>query len=175
MTLRFHAITITLLLPLAAAAASDFERLASQIPSGANTLVAIDVDGVLASEIARANGWGSRTGGGDRPIYLPPEADKVVVAAQVDPPRDFERSWEVAMIGLKESLPMRLVARAEGGYPDTINGKPAAWVPSDAYFVEVDQNTMGLMFPANRQAISRWVSRQEAGTNPVRQATFDQP
>jgi hypothetical protein len=54
---------------------------------------------------------------------------------------------------------MSLVARAEGGYAETINGVKAAWVPSDAYFIEVDAQTLGLMAPANRQAIARWAER----------------
>ncbi len=57
---------------------------------------------------------------------------------------------------------MRLVARAEGGYTDEINGTKVAWVPSDAYFIEMDTETLGLMAPANRQAIARWSEHVKA-------------
>ncbi|MCP4787931.1 MAG: hypothetical protein GY903_34430 [Fuerstiella sp.] len=71
-------------------------------------------------------------------------------------------------MGLKESLPMRLIAKAEGGYTDTIQGMEAAWVPSDAYFVEIAPKTMGLMHPANRQAVSRWAETQKTrATSPL--------
>ena len=141
--------------------ASDFNSLARKLPAGTNVVMAIDVDKVLASPMAKQNNWGSRTDDGNRPVYLPQEADKVLVAAQVDPVRGFTSAWEMAAIGLKESLPMRLVAKAEGGYTDTIRGMNAAWVPSDAYFFEIDPQTMGLMHPANRQAVARWADRQE--------------
>jgi len=141
--------------------ASDFDALARKLPAGTNVVMAIDVDKVLASPMAKKNNWGSRTDDGNRPVYLPQEADKVLVAAQVDPVRGFTSAWEMAAIGLKESLPMRLVAKAEGGYTDTIRGMNAAWVPSDAYFFEIDPQTMGLMHPANRQAVARWADRQE--------------
>ncbi len=141
--------------------ASDFDELARKLPIGTNVVMAIDVDRVHASPMAVKNNWSSRTDDGNRPVYLPQEADKVLVAAQVDPVRGFVRAWEAAFIGLKESMPMRLVAKAEGGYTDTIHGMSAAWVPSDAYFFEIDPQTMGLMYPANRQAVSRWADRQK--------------
>ena len=144
--------------------ATDFDELAGKVPDGANVLLVIDSDRVLASEMAIQNNWGGRVNDGNRPFYLPQEADKVLVAAQVDPVRDFARAWEVAVMGLKETLPMRLVAKAEGGYTDTIHGLNAAWVPSDAYFLEVNPEIMGLMHPANRQAVSRWAERQQNGT-----------
>lgn len=147
-----------LVLTVSVVTASDFPSLVSRAPGGANSLVLIDADGILASPIAKTNGWERRfnDGSADRPLYLPPEADKVVVAAQLDLVRGCARTWEVALMGMKEPISMSLVARAEGGYTDEINGVKVAWVPSDAYFIEVDPQTLGLMAPANRQAISRW-------------------
>lgn len=114
--------------------ASEFSGLMGRIPRGANAIMVIDVDATLASPIAVSNGWQGRfsDGSASRPMYLPPEADKVVVAAQLDQVRGFNRIWEVALMGLKAPMPMSLVARAEGGYTDTINGVNVAWVPSDA-------------------------------------------
>jgi len=150
---------------LCTAGASEFDKLTEKIPRGANAIMLIDVDAALASPIAKANSWQSRiqVGGADRPLYLPPEADKVVVAAQLDEVRGFTRTWEVAMMGLKEPMPISLVARAEGGYADTVNGVKVAWVPSDAYFIDIDPNTLGLMAPADRQTISRWADRAKMG------------
>ena len=148
-------------LAASAVSASDFPSLISKVPGGANSLVVIDTDGILASPVATRNGWEKRfnDGSADRPLYLPPEADKVVVASQLDLVRGCTRTWEVALMGMKEPISMRLVARAEGGYTDEINGVKVAWVPSDAYFIEVDPQTLGLMAPANRQAIARWSER----------------
>ena len=148
--------------------ASDFDGLARKLPAGTNVLLAIDVEKVLSAPMAVQNNWGNRADDGSRPVYLPQEADKVLVAAQVDPARGFLRAWEAAVMGLKESLPMRLIAKAEGGYTETIQGMKAAWVPSDAYFFEIEPKTMGLMHPANRQAVSRWAASQKSRvTSPV--------
>lgn len=153
-----------LLIPPVAYADSNFEGLTKAVPDGANTLLAIDVDRILTTEMARANGWGDPEKADNRPTYLPPEAAKVIVAAQVDPMNRFKQDWEAAIISLNEPLPMRLVAKAEGGYPDKINGKAAAWTPSDAYFVELDESTLGVVYPANKQAVSRWIDEQTQGT-----------
>ncbi len=155
------AVLAFLVLPHAHCVASDFETLAKDLPAGSNAVLAIDVDSILTTEMARVNDWGNPNTTANRPAYLPPEADKVIVAAQVDPPNQFEQAWEAAVISLKESLPMRLVAKAEGGYVDKIRGKEAAWVPSDAYFIQFDDATMGLMYPANKQAASRWIDQQQ--------------
>jgi len=152
-----------LLMPSGVHADAEFEGLAKLVPDGANTILAIDVDRILETEMARTNGWGRPENAGNRPTYLPPEASKVIVAAQVDPLNRFRQSWEAALIGLKEQIPMRLVAKAEGGYTDTINGKTAAWTPSNAYFIELDEATLGVVSPANKQAVSRWIDDQNKG------------
>ncbi len=141
--------------------AADFDELAEMVPIGANVALIIDVDRILSTDMASKNGWGSPDAVANRPMYLPPEADRVVVSAQVDPVRRFAQAWEVAVISLKESLPMRLIARAEGGYTDTLNGQEVAWVPSDAYFVSLGENILGLIYPANRQAVSRWLRQRQ--------------
>lgn len=146
------------------AGASDFPKLISKVPGGANSLVMMDIDAILASPVAASNGWARKfsEGAADRPMYLPPEADKVVIGSQLDLVRGCARSWEVAVMGMKEPIPMRLIARAEGGYADEIKGVKVAWVPSDAYFIEIDSQTLGLMAPANRQAIARWSERDKS-------------
>lgn len=151
-------LSVVLAVSLTASVASEFPALVSKVPGHANAIMVVDVDAVLASPIAVTNGWSKRfaDGNADRPLYLPPEADKVVVAAQFDVVRGFAQAWEVALMGMKEPFSMSLVARAEGGNVDTINGVNVAWVPSDAYFIEVDKQTLGLMAPADRQALARW-------------------
>ncbi len=145
------------------AEASDFPKLISKVPGGANSLVMLDTDAILASPVAKSNGWAKKfsEGSADRPMYLPPEADKIVIGSQLDLVRGCARIWEVAVMGMKEPISMRLIARAEGGYADDVKGVNVAWVPSDAYFIELDTETLGLMAPANRQAIARWSDHEK--------------
>lgn len=137
---------------------AQFEDLLNRIPSSANSIVVIDVTGMHASALARKEGWEKKHEAAyvERPIFLPPEADKIVIAAQLNFANELGQNWELAVMDLKEPIPMRSIARAEGGYVDSINGLHAAWTPSDAYFVRLSTSVMGVMHPANRQAVSRW-------------------
>ncbi len=158
----FSLLVMSLVLPVRA---GDFQTLSHRVPSGANVVMAVDVAGTLSSPIATQNGWGktSSTATGKSPLYLPPEADKVLVASQVDLVRGLGRSWDVALISLTEPIPLRLLAKAEGGQLDQISGMDVAWIPSDAYVLEPDANTIVMQAPANRQAIARWIEQKGKG------------
>jgi hypothetical protein len=139
--------------------AGEFDQLLTKIPATANTLVLIDVQQTLASDLAKKEGWGQKLELAyvSRPVFLPPEASKLVIAGALQPTADFARLWELGVMQLTEPVTMRSIARSEGGYVDTIAGQQAAWTPSDAYFVEFSQNELGVLFPAERQFVSRWV------------------
>lgn len=118
----------------------------------------IDVKALDVTPLAQQQGWKRKleTANTDRPLILPPEAERIVVAAQLDSNREMGVVWELAVMQLSESLAMRSIARAEGGYLDTINGLDSVWTPSDAYFVALEPRLLGVMYPANRQLVSRW-------------------
>lgn len=144
--------------------ASEFDDLVKHVPRGGNAVMAIDVAKTLAAPIAKANGWDKKISDSpNRPLYLPPEADKVLAVGQFDIVRDFNRGWDVTLFGLTEPIPLRLVARAEGGYVDKIEGTDAVWIPCDAYVLQAGENTLVMQAPANRQAVARWIDRQKAG------------
>ena len=147
----------------AACLASDFSELTVKVPQGANAVMAIDVAKTLTSPLAKKNGWDRKLtdGGADRPLYLPPEADKLLSAAQIDITRNFTKSWNVSLFGLKESIPIGVVARLEGGYVDKIDDVDVAWLPSDAYVMKTGDTTLIMQAPANRQAAARWIDSQK--------------
>ena len=145
--------------------ASDFNELVRKVPQGANAAMAIDVARTLNSPLAKKNGWDKKLedGGEDRPLYLPPEADKLLSVAQIDITRDFAREWDVTLFGLTESIPLNLVARLEGGYVDKIEEVEVAWLPSDAYMTEAGENTLIMQAPADRQVVARWINSRKNG------------
>lgn len=140
--------------------AGSFEDLLTKVPPTANAVVLVDVANTLSSPLAQKEGWGKKLELAyvDRPIFLPPEADKLVTAAALQPGADYLRLWELAVMDLADPLSMRSIARSEGGYVDTIQGLQAAWTPSDAYFVSLSERQLGVLFPAERQYVSRWTS-----------------
>ncbi|MFK7776492.1 MAG: hypothetical protein QM501_00035 [Gimesia sp.] len=148
---------------------AQFDDLLKRIPASANSLVVIDVKALHASPLARKDGWLKKHEAAyvGRPIFLPPEANKIILAAQIDMSQEMHENWELAVIDMKEPIPMRSIARAEGGYVDSINGLHAAWTPSNAYFVRLNTSVMGVMYPANRQAVSRWADFGRTNTKTV--------
>ena len=154
---------LSVLVISAACLASDFSELTVKVPQGANAVMAIDVTKTLATPLAKKNGWDSKLtdGGSDRPLYLPPEADKLLSAAQIDITRNFTKSWNVSLFGLTESIPIGVVARLEGGNVDKIEDVDVAWLPSDAYVMKIGETTLIMQSPANRQAAARWIDSQK--------------
>ena len=140
--------------------ASAFEDLLAKVPPAANALVLIDVEETLKSSLAEREGWGKQLEMAyvDRPVFLPPEATKLVMAASLQVGEGFRRQWEMAVMELSEPMGMRSIARSEGGYVDTLRDTEVAWTPSDAYFVSVADRMLGVVFPADRQFVSRWIS-----------------
>jgi len=150
---------------LSAAGAESFESLAARIPSQANVLVLIDVEQTMAAPLAQKQGWSRKleTAYVERPVYLPPEARKLALGASLRRNRDFQSDWEVAVIDLAEPVAVRSIARSESGYLDEINGAPTAMTPLDAGFLDLGNNLMGVVHPADRQFMARWVA---AGRTP---------
>ena len=138
--------------------------LLKRLPRGANALVMVDAANLLNTQAAQAGGWKEKRAleYGQRPLMIPPEATRVAIGAQLDPNTELSPTWELAVIELSEKFPMTAIARAEGGYVDTIHGAASAWTPTNAYFVELGPQTLGVLRPSNRQFVSRWVefSRQ---------------
>lgn len=160
--MRLSALFLSSLVMSGACIASDFGDLVGKVPQGANAVMAVDVTKTLATPFAKKIGWDkSHTdGGADRPLYLPPEADKLLSAAQVDITRNFNESWHVSLFGLTESVPLGAVASAEGGYVDKIGDVDVAWLPSDGYVLKDGETTLLMLAPADRQAAARWISNQ---------------
>jgi hypothetical protein len=150
----------------AVARGEAFDHLLPSVPPSANTLVLIDVKRTLASELAQAEGWGKKLELAyvNRPVFLPPEATKLVMAASLEPENHFAREWELGVMDLSETMSMRAIARSEGGYVDTIKETQVAWTPSDAYFISLADRLLGVMFPADRQFVSRWIGYAKKNT-----------
>ena len=145
----------------------QFDDLLRRLPGSANALVLIDVDAVYRSPMALRKGWKEHfaTESSEQPIILPPEARRFVLASHLDPLNNLHSEWEVAVIDLAEPLSMNLLARAEGGYVESIGTTPVVWTPSHAYLIELDKRLMGMVYPDDRQAVLGWVNSTKTGKN----------
>jgi len=145
----------------------QFDDLLRRLPGSANALVLIDVDAFYRSPMALRKGWKENFAkrSNEQPIILPPEAKRFVLASHLDPLNNLHSEWEAAVIDLAEPLSMSLLARAEGGYIDSIGETPVVWTPSHAYLIQMDKRLMGMVYPDDRQAVSRWVDSTKTGKN----------
>lgn len=134
------------------------DELMQRIPAGANALLVIDVASLESTPLAQSQGWARKheTAFVERPLILPPEASRIVAGSQLNFAGEMNMEWEVAAMDLREPLSMSSIARAEGGYLDHVAGVDCVWTPSDAYFVPLSERRLGLVYPANRQFVSRW-------------------
>jgi hypothetical protein len=124
------------------------------------------VQSLLLSEHAIREGWEDKRNAeyGTRPVLLPPEAERVVIGAQLDTAGNLGVIWEVAALQLNRDFTLEEIALPEGGYIDTIGDFSTVWTPSNAYIVDLAGSDLGIMYPADRQAVSRWMSF--VGANP---------
>lgn len=158
------------LVTLAGLRSGTADELLNRIPNTANAIMVIDVEATLASPLAKKQGWQAKFSQeiANRPLMLPSEASRVVVASELDFGSAFTPRWELAMMKTPQPLAARDIARAEGGYAETIEGRPAVWAPSDAYFVSLEAQVLGAVHPADRQWVARWVrSVNLERTSPV--------
>ena len=137
---------------------ADLDELLRCVPRQANMLMIINIDRLFDSQMAKDNGWKRkfRDAASDQPLVVPTNAQLVVLAAQIDP-TTLDPMWEIALVDLKGTPPIERIARAEGGYVDSLAGVRAAWTPLDAYFIELSSRTLAVFYPANRQYAGRWV------------------
>lgn len=152
-----------------ASGVSAFESLLNKIPPAANAVVIIDVQQTLAAPLAEKEGWGKQLELAyvSRPIFLPPEATKLVMAANLQAGDHFRRQWELAVMQLSEPMGMRAIARSEGGYVETLRNRDVAWTPSNAYFVGLNDRQLGVVYPADRQFASRWIGFADKNSRPM--------
>ncbi len=162
---RFQAIVVLFVLFASVGRWVAADELLKRIPAGANALMVLDVTALQGTPLAQAQGWQKKHEAAfvERPMMLPPEASRIVVASALNFAGELNVDWELAVMNLTEPLSMRSIARAEGGYLDKIGGVDCAWTPSDAYFVALEAKQLGVVFPANRQFVSRWTQSNATG------------
>ena len=141
-------------------AAAEIEGLLQRVPQGANALVVINSAAILKTPMAEKNGWRKKRASAyaESPIHLPPDLKRMMLASQFDI-RGGSAAWEVAVLQLTGDASLKTVARSESGILDTIHGQPALATPWGTIAVQLGQRELGIMYPANRQAVSRWVAR----------------
>ena len=143
---------------LALPAEAQFGKLVKRVPNSVNTIILLNAEKVLNSEVALREGWRTNF---EKAIaagltHLPPDTLQYVMASQMD----FEYMhpvWQLGILSTSKKHDMVYIASKQKGTQDTIAGLPAVLLPSENYLVQFDPTTYATMVPASRQAVSRWI------------------
>jgi hypothetical protein len=149
---------VALLVSLAPPVQAQFAELAAKIPATANAIVLLDGEKLLASPLAVREGWKQRYEHSFAAglASIPPDTQRMVLAAQLDY-EYMKPAWEVAVADLARPRALADIARAAKGTLDSINNAPAVALRDNAYLVTLGPQSLGVMAPANRQAVARWL------------------
>jgi hypothetical protein len=166
---------VVLLLSGARVGRCEFPDMLRRVPQDANAIVFIDVERLLASPMAKEGKWKEKRSEefANQPMSLPPTATKLVRAAHVNMDSG-ESAWQIAVIEAAKLRTLEALAERENGYVDTVAGTKAAWSPRGAYAIRLANNTVGLMFPANRQHLARWIKERPGTLAPYLAKAWDE-
>ena len=135
-----------------------YGELLKRLPETANTMMLVDVDGMLDSPIGRRERWREEIA--RRPtgvLGVPGDASKLVVAASIDL-RTHQERWKLGMMQARVAAPrLSVLAAREGGYLEQLGGLDVAWTPRNMYLFSFPEKVVGFVVPADRQALKGWI------------------
>ena len=164
-----HLLMATILLATTGTAWSQsVAELLPLVPEDANTIAILRIDELKNSPRGQLQDWrakheaeflaGSMT--------LPPWV-KVFVRASHAQIGARQRDWTVAVLPLPDDYALSTLAEKEQSEIQEIAGHQAVFAPRlGGYFVELEQTAprvLGVIAPAGRQQVSRWISESRAG------------
>jgi hypothetical protein len=144
----------------------DFAEMTRRVPRDANVIMYMDVERLMASPMAAKQDWKGKQAADyhTRPFSVPPAVTRFARAASVNVDTNHAE-WQIAILEAKSVPPLETIAKNEKGYVDTVAGTKAVWSPRGAYAIQLPGNSLGLMFPANRQYLSRWIKDKSGQTS----------
>jgi hypothetical protein len=151
-------------------AQAQFLELSRRVPGTANALVLVNVSKLMESPVAQTENWRA-----DRAkrftsglTNIPPIADQLVIGAQLDL-EGMQPIWEVALVKTAQMPSIESAAKKLEGQVDRVGDLAAVRLPDDSYIVQFSSDTVGLLAPANRQLLGRWIREPAATLSPYLQ------
>ncbi len=77
--------------------------------------------------------------------------------------KTFEPLWEIGYVRVANLPDAESLAKSMEGYVDSIAGSPVVWSPKEMYLVPSGNNALGLVRPADRRLVSRWLKKESSG------------
>jgi hypothetical protein len=145
-------------------ALAQFTGLVKHVPGTANTIILLNVEKILDSDLAKKEGWRENFEKSVEAglVRMPADTLQYVLASQIDFGSE-QPVWELGILKTSKPHSMSTAADKLKGTLDNIAGQEAIMLAGGSYIVQFDHRTFGALMPASRQAVSRWVRGTEAG------------
>lgn len=149
-------------------AVAQFDELLAKVPGTANSLALVNGEKLFSSPLAVKEGWKEKyqqafaTG----LVSIPPDTKRMLLASQIDYSY-MKPLWELAIADFNEQKSVAEVARHTKGSIDNLGEWPAVVLDDDSYCVQLEATRLGVMAPANRQTVSRWLREASARKEPA--------
>ncbi|MBD3675520.1 MAG: hypothetical protein HUJ26_18565 [Planctomycetaceae bacterium] len=159
---------ISLAVRPAPAADEMIEKSLSYFPAHTNSVMVMNVDQIKQSEKAKQAGWSDNSSSmwvaGTEP--LPSWVKTIVRGAHTHLGRS-SREWSMSVAKAPSYLNFSALARHYGQKTQTVAGQPSYLSPSGAYVAMLNQDTIGVLRPADRADLSRWINQVQTESDPV--------
>jgi hypothetical protein len=145
---------------LTQAGADEFDALLRRVPQDANAIVALNVEAIFDSPLAKSEGWKEQYADkyAAMPLILPPSAKRFVLASELDI-ATMTPEWEVASMELAEAHSAKDIQTFAGGILDTLSDTKVVWPKSGTCIAKFSDHEFGIFSPADRQEAARWIDR----------------
>lgn len=144
------------------------EKSLSYFPAHINSLMVMNVEQIKESERAKQAGWSDENSSmwiaGTEP--LPPWVEVIVRGAHTHLGRS-SREWSMSVAEAPEYMNFSDLARHSGQKTQTVAGQLSYLASSGAYVSMLNQDTIGVLRPADRAGLSRWINQVQSGSDPV--------
>jgi hypothetical protein len=139
-------------------AETPYDGMLGRVPEQANVLVVVNNEALLKSSLGIQQNWDKnykKTSLGGL-FGSPPHLLRLVLAAQIDH-HTLENQWEVGISELLYDVTNKSLVEATGGARDSVGGHEVTLTPQNSYLTLFNPHQVGVMRPANRQSLSRWM------------------
>ena len=150
---------------LSQSSTAQFEDAAKWVPDSTNSIIMINSEKILDSEIAKLEKWKTERSKAFRSgaAFLPPSTKVALLATQID----YQFLSPIVSVGYfkkaGDNIDILEVSKRTNGNLTKVFGKDAVVLPTDTYMIQVEDNVLVTMAPGNRQMTERWVRSSMSG------------
>ncbi|TWU14378.1 hypothetical protein CA54_32230 [Symmachiella macrocystis] len=156
------AIVVATLVCTTSRAEAQLKKLSTYLPAETNSLIAIDVEALEATEMAIAEKWKEqRQAVREQAGRTGPHWKQVLMGALVQP-MHLESTWEITLIETDTAPNMENLADELESNVDNIEGIPAVETGGESYVVRIGEKQGAILNPANRQKVARWLRAKKS-------------